>query len=51
VALLGLLFSIAGVVFGVLALTRSVAWLNGDADQAGQLRDWLDSQFTWLKGW
>ncbi|MDT4986634.1 MAG: hypothetical protein QOI74_728, partial [Micromonosporaceae bacterium] len=36
---------------GVLAINKSVSWLNGDADQASQVRDWLNAQFTWLKNW
>jgi hypothetical protein len=51
VAILGLLFSIVGVVFGILAINKSVPWLNGDVDQASRLRDWLDSQWSWLKRW
>jgi hypothetical protein len=51
VALLGLLFSVVGLVFGILAINKSVPWLNGDADQASQLRAWLDSHWSWLKRW
>jgi hypothetical protein len=51
VALFGLLFSIAGVVFGILAINKSLPWLNGGADQAGQFRDWLNSHWSWLKRW
>jgi beta-phosphoglucomutase-like phosphatase (HAD superfamily) len=51
VALLGLAFSIAGVVFGVLAINRSLPWLDGGADQATQLRDWLNSHWSWLSRW
>ncbi|HEV7899896.1 MAG TPA: hypothetical protein VGP31_18840 [Planosporangium sp.] len=51
VALLGLAFSIAGVVFGVLAINRSLPWLDGGADQAAALRDWLDGHLPWLSRW
>jgi hypothetical protein len=51
VALLGLAFSIAGVVFGILAINRSLPWLDGGADQAAQLRGWLDSHWSWLGRW
>jgi hypothetical protein len=51
VALLGLAFSIAGVVFGILAINRSLPWLDGGADQAAQLRDWLNSHWSWLGRW
>lgn len=49
VALLGLLFSIAGVVLGVMAIKHAVPWLDGGADQAAKARDWLDARLTWLK--
>jgi len=51
VALLGLLGSIAGVVFGVLAMNGVVSWLNSDVDQVAQFRDWLNSHLTWLRRW
>ncbi|MGC9665646.1 hypothetical protein ACNTMW_03710 [Planosporangium sp. 12N6] len=51
VALLGLAFSIAGVVFGILAISRAVPWLDGGADQAAALRDWLDARLPWLSHW
>jgi hypothetical protein len=51
VALLGLAFSIAGVVFGILAINRALPWLDGGADQAAQLRDWLNSHWSWLGRW
>jgi hypothetical protein len=51
VALLGLAFSIAGVVFGILAMNKSLPWLDGGADQAGRLRDWLDAHWSWLARW
>ena len=51
VALLGLLLSIVGVVFGILAVNRSLPWLSTGADNVGNLRDWLDAQFPWLANW
>jgi hypothetical protein len=51
VALLGLLLSIVGVVFGILAINRSLPWLSTGADNVGHLRDWLDSQFPWFANW
>jgi hypothetical protein len=51
VALLGLAFSIAGFVFGILAINRSLPWLDGGADQAGALRDWLNAHLPWLSRW
>jgi hypothetical protein len=51
VALFGLAFSIAGVVFGILAINKSLPWLNGGVDQAAALRDWLDAHLPWLSRW
>jgi hypothetical protein len=51
VALFGLVFSIAGVVLGVLAINKTASWLNVDVDQASRLRDWLDAEWSWLKRW
>lgn len=51
VAILGLILSLGAIVLGVMAINHAVPWLNGDADQAGQLRDWLNGQFPWLKSW
>ncbi|GIG73229.1 hypothetical protein Pfl04_16330 [Planosporangium flavigriseum] len=51
VALLGLAFSIAGVVLGILAITKALPWLDGGADQAAQLRDWLDAHLPWMRNW
>jgi hypothetical protein len=51
VALLGLLGSFVGVVFAILAINGAVSWLNGDADQFAQARDWLNNQFSWLRSW
>jgi len=51
VALFGLLLSIVGGIFAVLAMTGMVSWLNGDVDQVARARDWLNSQFSWLRRW
>jgi hypothetical protein len=51
VALLGLAFSIAGVVLGILAINKSLPWLDGGTDQAGALRDWLNAHWSWLSRW
>ncbi|GII21794.1 hypothetical protein [Planosporangium mesophilum] len=51
VALFGLVFSIAGVVFGILAINKSLPWLNGGVDQAAALRDWLNAHLPWLSRW
>src|SRR5690348_13738226 len=39
VAFLGLLFSIAGIVFAVLAMNHVTSWLNSDVDQVARVRD------------
>jgi hypothetical protein len=51
VALLGFLASVAGGVFAILAMNHTVSWLDSDADQVNQFRDWLNSQFSWLSRW
>jgi len=49
VALLGLLFSLAGLVLGILAVRHAAPWLDGRVDEVGRARDWLDARLTWLK--
>jgi hypothetical protein len=51
VAWLGMLFSVAGVVFAVLAMNHVTSWLNSDVDQVARLRDWLNLHMSWLKRW
>jgi len=51
VVLLGLVFSLVGIVFGVLALSHALPWLNGNADQASQFRDWLNTEWAKVKTW
>jgi hypothetical protein len=51
VALLGFLASVVGGLFAILAMNHTVSWLNSDADQVSQFRDWLNSRFSWLSRW
>jgi hypothetical protein len=51
VALFGLVASIVGVVFAILAMNGVASWLNGDADQVAQARDWLNRHLDWLRRW
>ncbi|NJC70322.1 hypothetical protein HC031_11455 [Planosporangium thailandense] len=51
VALLGLVFSIAGVVLGILAMTKSLPWLDSGADNVARLRGWLDAHWSWMRRW
>nr|WP_296064673.1 hypothetical protein [uncultured Actinoplanes sp.] len=44
-ALLGMVFSLAAIVVGVLALTGSLNWLGTDTQPVNDLREWLDTQF------
>ncbi|WP_433614764.1 hypothetical protein ACQP2P_09510 [Dactylosporangium sp. CA-139114] len=48
---LGVLISGAAVVFGILAMTGQVSWLDSNADQVARLNDWLDTQLPWMKDW
>ncbi|WP_433085162.1 hypothetical protein ACQP1P_09755 [Dactylosporangium sp. CA-052675] len=48
---LGVLISGAAVVFGILAMTGQVSWLDSDVDQVARLNDWLDTQLPWMKDW
>lgn len=45
-ALLGMVFSLAAIVIGVLALTGSLSWLGTDQQPVSNLREWLDTQFV-----
>lgn len=51
VALVALLASAVGLIFAIAAINGGVSWLNGDADQIAQARDWLNNHFTWLRRW
>ena len=44
-ALLGMLFCLAAIVIGVLALTGSLSWLHIDTPVVSKVREWLDTQF------
>ena len=48
---LGVLISGTAVVFGILAMTGQVSWLNSDTDQVARLNDWLDAKLPWMKDW
>jgi len=48
---LGVLLSGTAVVFGILAMTGQVSWLDSDVDQVARLNDWLDAQLPWMKDW
>jgi hypothetical protein len=50
-ALFALLLSVGGAALGVLAITGTVPWLDSDVDQVARVRDWLDSQLPFMKGW
>jgi hypothetical protein len=51
VAVFALLLSVGGAVLGILAMNHSATWLDSDVDQVARLRDWLDTQFTFIKDW
>jgi hypothetical protein len=48
---LGVLLSGTAVVFGILAMTGQVSWLDSDVNQVARLNDWLDAQLPWMKDW
>lgn len=48
---LGVLISGTAVVFGILALTGQVSWLDSHTDQVARLKDWLDARLPWMKDW
>ncbi|MFI5908973.1 hypothetical protein [Dactylosporangium sp. NPDC051541] len=48
---LGVLISGTAVVFGILAMTGQVGWLDSNVDQVARLNDWLDAQLPWMKDW
>jgi hypothetical protein len=50
-ATFALLLSLAGAVFGILAVNHTTSWLDSDVDQIARWRDWLDTQFTFIQGW
>lgn len=50
-ATFALLLSLAGAVFGILAVNHTTSWLDSDVDQIARWRDWIDTQFPFVKGW
>jgi len=51
ITVLALVFSLAGIILGVMASRHALPWLNSGTDEAGRLRDWLDARMPWLKHW
>jgi hypothetical protein len=51
VAVFALLLSVGGAVLGILAMNDAATWLDSDVDQVARLRDWLDTQFTFIQDW
>ena len=45
-ALLGMIFSLAAIVLGVLALTGSLGWLGTDVQPVNSVREWLDARIV-----
>ncbi|MDQ7907171.1 hypothetical protein RB614_21905 [Phytohabitans sp. ZYX-F-186] len=43
-AMLALVLGLGAVVFGILVVTDSLAWISTASDKVGELRDWLDAQ-------
>jgi hypothetical protein len=43
-AMLALLLGLGAVVFGILVVTDSLAWISTASDKVGELRNWLDAQ-------
>jgi len=48
---LGVLLSGTAVVFGILAITGQVSWLDSDVDQVARLNEWLDAHVSFIKDW
>jgi hypothetical protein len=46
-----MLGSLAGIALAVVAMSDTVSWLSSDTNYVSQTRDWLDTQFPWLKDW
>ncbi len=47
-ALLGMLFGLAAIVFGVLLVTNTMSWLSVDTNLLTNLHTWLQSHASWL---
>ncbi len=43
-AMLALVLGLGAVVFGILVVTDSLAWISTASDKVGELRNWLDAQ-------
>jgi hypothetical protein len=50
-ALLGLLFSIAAITLGILAIGGYLPWLDSHTDEVARLRDWLNTHLTFMRNW
>jgi hypothetical protein len=50
VALFAMLFSLAAIALGGLAMGHAVPWLDSNVNHVTQVRDWLDTNLPWLKG-
>jgi hypothetical protein len=48
---LGVLINGTAMVFGILAVTGQVSWLDSDVDQVARLNEWLDARLPWMKDW
>lgn len=47
-ALLGLALGLGAIVFGVLALTGMLPWIDGETNMVTSARDWLAASLPWL---
>ncbi|BCB81757.1 hypothetical protein GCM10022251_15090 [Phytohabitans flavus] len=43
-AMLAFVLGLGAVVFGILVVTDSLAWISPASDKVGELREWLDAQ-------
>ncbi|WP_238014023.1 hypothetical protein KZZ52_10225 [Dactylosporangium sp. AC04546] len=48
---LGVLAAGTAIVFGIIAMTGQVSWLDSNVDQVARLNDWLDAKLPWMKDW
>ncbi len=51
VALLGLLFSIAAIVLGFLAMGGYLPWLDSSTNTVARAREWLDAHLSFMRNW
>jgi hypothetical protein len=51
IALLGLLFGVASIVVGLLAINGNLPWLAQDTNGVTRLNDWLAAHISWLTNW